>query len=310
MPLSGELREKLILIIGNLIARSIEEARNVPYILRHEDVVELLVRDPHRFQRLIEEERLGRTEYSTGTLTARLDAVSELGHLESLDGYDVDWNISEKELSAIIRRIDHLTRTFAVYVGNAVTLFEREFELFSQKLRDLLRKSGMGLRTVKFSEADMTGLEHRAHSLLSSGEFLKAFLFERLVRCQVITKEAVVLPSGYSISETLIRAAVQEPASMIKLVRFILRAGYISQGNWHDLFSTLVRVVYHEGMRSTLLELIGQDMFFCCNLLCRSLSDLSRLTASERMAAIERALDGADLKVPGGSQLGISRSTF
>jgi len=295
---SQEIRRKLVLVIKNLICRCIEEARSVPYILRQDEVVELLLRNPTRFQKLVEEERLDRTEYSTDTLTAKLDALEELGQFEALGACDMSLygrNESESDLSPVIELINQLTRTFSVYISNTVTLFEKEFELFTDKLRRLLTKSGLALQVVEFTEEDTAELEKGAETYLVSGRLLEAFVFERLVSCHVITKQVVALPSGYSLGEKLMRSAIKDADLFSRLIKFILRASYVSQGTWNDLFAMLVRIVDGEWQarhRAVLVDLVEQDAIFACNLLCGTFSELKRRSPFDRRSAIEKALEG------------------
>ncbi len=294
MPASQELRTKLIRVIGNLICRCIEEARNIPYVLRQDELLEVLVRDPARFQRLVEEERFDRTEHSAGTLTAKLDALSELGQFESLDAYNLSWSAPERDVSRAIEHINRLSSTFAVYMGNTVTVFEREFESFTGKLCQLLKQSGMTLKVVEFTREDMGALEAMASEYLTSGRLMRAFVFERLLSCHVITKKVVVLPREYSLAGRLIQSAIKDGDLFPRVVRYILRASYISQGAWEDLFSQLVKAVRTEQQikyRSALIDLIEEDAVFSCNLLCGSFADFKGQTPQERRSAIEMALD-------------------
>jgi hypothetical protein len=296
MQPSREISGKLVLVIRNLICRCVEEARSVPYILRREEAVDLLLRNPDRFQKLVEQERLDRAEYSMDTLTAKLDALEELGQFEALGACDTSLygrSESDSDLSPAIEQINQLTRTFSVYISNTVTLFEKEFELFTQKLHDLLGRSGMALQVVEFTEEDLAELEKGAETYLASGRLLEAFVFERLISCHVITKQVVGLPSGYSLGEKLIRSATRDAGLSSKMIRFILRASYISQGGWNDLFAMLVRIVDGEPQpRTVLTDFIEQDAIFACNLLCGTFSDLKHQNPDDRRAAIEKALEG------------------
>ena len=76
--------------------------------------------------------------------------------------------------------MNQLTRTFAVYAGNAATLFDKAFEDFMDKFRQSLQKAGMTIRTIDFTADDSALLENRAMSYISQGEFLQAFTYERL----------------------------------------------------------------------------------------------------------------------------------
>jgi hypothetical protein len=88
MRTSPEIRKKLAQLIGNLIRRCIHEARMIPYILSQEEVIKMLVDDPALFERLVREEQTDQTAYSKKDLTAKIDAVSELAKLDSLETFE------------------------------------------------------------------------------------------------------------------------------------------------------------------------------------------------------------------------------
>jgi len=298
MQAAQEIRRKLILVIGNLICRCIEEARKIPYILDQEQVVNILVGNPSFFEKLVREEQRDRTAFSSASLTAKLDAISELGQFEALDAFEVSFSGPSSpsvDPDAILDQLNRLTRTFVVYHGNMVTIFEKEFQEFMEKFRSSLQQSGMSLRTTELTPSDMVGLEKRAEDYLTTGQFLQAFSFDRLLNSQVITKGLVSLPAaGYSLSRNLMETAVEDVVLFTKLVKFVLRVCYVSQGTWQDLFATLLDLVDQEPARhrrSLLIDRIEQDGIFCCNLLCESYAVLREWPAGERRTAIERGLE-------------------
>ncbi|MBZ5495542.1 MAG: hypothetical protein LAP85_04005 [Acidobacteriia bacterium] len=298
MQASQEVRQKLVMVIGNLVCRCIEEARKIPYILDQEQVVDLLVGNPAFFAELVRDEQHDRTEFSNDRLTAKLDAVAELGQFEALDAFDLSFSSpmdSDADLEPVMEQINKLTRTFVVYFGNMVTIFEKEFQLFMEKFRQSLQQAGMALRATELAPGDMQGLEKRAVACLRAGEFLQAFSFDRLLNSEVIAKELVSLPcSGYSLNRKLIKTAMEDERLCAGVLTFILRACYISQGNWQDLFATVIDLVGREPevhRRTLLLERIERDGVFCCNLLCESFTNLKKWPPAERTAAIERSLE-------------------
>jgi hypothetical protein len=297
MQSSPELRNKLVLVIGDLICRCMEEARKVPFILDQEQVVDILVANPDYFAKLVGEEQRDRTEYATDRLTAKLDAVIELGQFETLDAFDVSLarrTGAEVDLDQVLKQVNQLTRTFAVYFGNIVTIFEKEFQLFSERFRQHLQQSGMALETTEFTPRDMMALAERSQAYLTAGHFLQAFSFDRVLTSQVITKEIAVIPAGEcSLSRNLIRNGLQDANLSSAFVKFLLRICYISQGTWQDLFVTLVDLVQEEPAlfnKSSLIDRIEQDGVFCCNLLCDSFANLRALSSDERRNAIDKRL--------------------
>jgi hypothetical protein len=307
MQSSPEIRNKLVLVIGDLICRCIEEARKVPFILEQDQVVDILVANPDYFAKLVGEEQRDRTEYASDRLTAKLDAVIELGQFEALDAFDVSLaghTGAEVDLDQVLRQVNQLTRTFAVYFGNIVTLFEKEFQLFTERFRQHLQQSGMTLRATELTPMDVTALAARAEAYLIGGHFLQAFSFDRVLSSQVITREVAVLPSPeYSLSRSLIRNALQDANLCTAFVKFLLRTCYISQGGWQDLFVILVDLVHEEPAlfnKSALIDRIERDGIFCCNLLCDSLANLRALPSSDRRDAIDKRLNRWRSKAGGG----------
>ena len=296
MQTSPEIRKKIALLIGNLICHCIREARLVPYILKQEEVINILVEDPALFQRLVQSEQADHSEYSKKDLTVKLDAIAELGRLESLDAFDKPfWTGPEIDLSPIMELTNQLTRTFAVYINNASALFDKAFEEFMKRFRQSLQKSGLTLKIIDLTEEDVSRLADNARAYISAGEFLQAFTFDRLLATNTIIRQAVNLSSAnLPLSEDLVRETLEDPASSSSLIRFILRVSYISQGNWDDLFAILVKAVYQgHGLcgPSQLIELIEQDVVFTCNLLCKSYGELRQLQAAQRRSDIENSLE-------------------
>ena len=291
MQASSEIRKKLAFLIGNLIRRCIHDARMIPYILSRDEVIKMLVDDPASFEKLVREEHADQTAYSKEDLTVKLDAASELGKLDSLQAFEKDfWGGPEVDISPILDLTNQLTRTFAVYLGNASTLFDKSLEEFMNKFRQSLFRAGMSLRTVDFTLEDVAALEENAREYLSAGELLQAFTFDRLLSSQIMIEEVVNLPKeGFSLRESLMRQALNSPDLCRALPKFVIRISYISQGVWEDLFPILVRLVHREPGLCTplqMVDLIEQDIVFTCNLLCTSYTDLRQWKSQRRKGAI------------------------
>jgi hypothetical protein len=295
MQASPEIRQKMAILIGNLICRCIQDARMIPYIIGQEEMINILVDDPSRFQNLVHEEHSTKSEYSKKDLTLKLDAVEELGRFEALDSIRTPlWNGVESDIAPILDLTNQLTRTFAVYIGNASTLFDKNFEEFMDKFRQSLRKSGMDVKSIDFEMQDVAVLEENAEAYLLKGEFLQAFTYDRLLASQVMIKHVVNLPvSGVLLKESLIRKGLEDANLIAPLIKFILRASYISHGAWGDLFPIIASIAQKEPhlcKRSQIVELIEKDVVFSCNLLCRSYAELGRWPADQRRSAIESSL--------------------
>jgi hypothetical protein len=295
MQASVEIRRKLAALIGNLISRCIRGACMIPHVLGQEEVVSLLVSNPELYERLVQNEHRDKTELSKTDLTVNVDVTIELEKLDRLESLAKScWDGPETDLSHILDLTNQLTRTFAVYLGNAATLFDREFEDFMNKFRRSLERAGMTLKTVDFTLEDAEILESSARSYLTASEFLQAFTFDRLLSSQIMMKQVVNLPStGFFLRENLIRYALEDPGLSSSMIKFALRASYISQGAWEDLFSILLRLANEEpGLCSStrLVESIEQDVVFSCNLLRRSYAEIREWTAVQRKSAFEKAL--------------------
>jgi hypothetical protein len=290
-----EVRKKLATLIGHLIARCMHDARMIPTVLHREEIINILVDDPALFQKLVGDEHAGNSELSREDLTVQIDAVAELGKLDKLEAFDKNfWGEVEIDLSPILDLTNQLTRTFAVYMGNASTLFDKTFEEFMDKFRQSLQRAGMTLKTFDFTLEDMAIFEERAGAFLSSGEFLQAFTFDRLLSSQIMMKQLVNLPAtGFSLREKLMRRGLDNPEILRALVRFVLRVSYVSQNAWDDLFPILVKCAGEGAGRISLEQLVDfieQDVVFSCNLLCRSYADLKLLPSAQRKRAIKDRL--------------------
>lgn len=295
MQASVEIRRKLATVISNLICRCIRDARMIPYVLNREEVINILMEDPARFEKLVQDEEADKCEYSKSDLTVKLDAAAELGRLDAVEAFERSfWEGPEVDLNPILDVVNQLTRTFAVYAGNAATMFDKAFEDFMEKFRQSMQKAGMTIKAIDFAADDSAHLKSGAISYISKGEFLQAFTYERLLTSQTMIKQVVNLPSeGFSLREDLIRHALNDPDLQVASIKFSIRIFYISHGSWQDLFETVVRYVLEEQTLCTLDTLIGlieQDVVFSCNLLCKSYAEIREWTPSQRRLAIEDSL--------------------
>jgi len=296
MQASIEIRKKLAALIGQLICRCIDEARMIPTVLDREEVINILVDDPALFEKLVRDEQDDKSELSKEDLTVKLDAAVELGKIDTLQAFEEKfWEGPEVELAPILSLTNQLTRTFAVYLGNAATLFDKAFEDFMNKFRQSLHRAGMTIQTIDFSTEDMAIFEDTASAYLSAGEFLQAFTFDRLLSSQIMMKQVVNLPAGgFPLGENLMLRASRDPRLCSSLIKFVLRISYISQGSWDDLVPVLLKLAREEtGLCTTarLVEHIEQDIVFSCNLLCNSYGEIRQWSAEQRRLAIESGLE-------------------
>jgi len=295
MQASVQIRQKLATLVGQIIDRCIQDARMIPTVLQREEVINILMEDPALFQKLVQDEHADQSQLSKEDLTVKLDAVAELAKLDRLETFEESfWDGQEVDIQPITKLTNQLTRTFAVYVGNAATLFDRAFEEFMDKFRQSLERSGLSLKTFDFTLDDVAVFEEKAISYLRAGDFLQAFTFERLLSSQIMMKQLVTLPKeDFSLREHLIRRALNDPEMLPGLMRFIIRVSYISQNSWDDLFPILAKRVLQNSeieRREQLIDFIEQDVFFSCNLLCRSYQEIRQLPRDQRRQAIESGL--------------------
>jgi len=294
MEVSAEIRNKLATLIGNLICRCIREARMIPYVLNRDEVINILMDDPARFEKLVQDEHAADAELSKTDLTVHMDAVAALGKLESREAFDQSfWEGHEVDLTPILDLINQLARTFSVYLGNAATLFDKYLEEFMDRFRESLQQSGMVLKTIDFSPEDVALLESRAMNFLAEGEFLQAFTYDRLLASQIMIRQLVNLPStGFTVRKDLIRRALHNPVQFAALTKFVLRVSYVSHGAWNDLFPILLKEVLRDPApvrAAQLIDIIERDIVFLCNLLCRSYGEIRELSSDQRRRAIEES---------------------
>jgi hypothetical protein len=252
--------------------------------------------DPALFQKLVQDEHADQSQLSKEDLTVKLDAVAELAKLDRLETFEESfWDGEEVDIQPITKLTNQLTRTFAVYVGNAATLFDRAFEEFMDKFRQSLERSGLSLKTFDFTLDDVAVFEEKATSYLKVGDFLQAFTFERLLSSQIMMKQLVTLPEeDFPLREHLVRRALNDAELLPGLMKFIIRVSYISQNSWDDLFPILAKQVLQNSnveLKERLIDFIEQDVFFSCNLLCRSYQEIRQLPGNQRRQAIESSLD-------------------
>jgi hypothetical protein len=257
----------------------------------------MVIESPQQFEHLVQEEQLAHAELSRGELTVQFDALHEIGQFKQLDlmGISFDSSVeSDDEFSSAVGRINELSQSFIVYTSNALAIFEKEFEIFLAKFRRSLSGPSQTATPILLGTGDLSGLVKKAGEYLAAGEYIQAFTFDRLLFSKVIGDDLIQIPfSGPLLSLALIESASADPDRFPGVVRFILRACYVSQGGWMDLFRTLLRFVdsrpegYH---RPRLVDMIEQDVFFTCNLLRDSFSSLKSWTPARRREAIEQSL--------------------
>jgi len=297
MEASREIRTRLVQLIGNLIVRSIDEARQVPCVIPKDQLIAMVIERPQQFEHLVQEEQLAQAELSRAELTVQFDALHEIAQFRHLDRTGISFETtveSDEEFSAAVQQIHELSQSFIVYTSNALAIFEKEFEIFLSKFRRSLDGQSRTETPILLDADDLNGLVKTAGEYLAAGEYIQAFSFDRLLFSKVIGDDLIQIPlPGPLLSPLLIESVSGDADRFASLVKFILRACYVSQGGWMDLFKTLWRFVgsqpetYHH---TRLVDLIERDVFFTCNLLRESFSSLKRWSRARRREAIEKSL--------------------
>lgn len=281
MENSEAINDKLSILLCNLIYNCIHKARIIPYIMKQEEVINILVEDPALFESLVQKEQSNHIGDSKKNLAVGFDAIYELQEEGPLN-----WTRNtlilktDKEIASFVDLINRQTTTFDIYINNAFTLLDKQLDDFVDRFHQFLQQNGMELKPVELSIETFKTFEEKAHSYLKSGEFVQAFLFERLLMEQSKIKKLIKIPElRISLRQRLVRYGITNSTLATDTLRFIIRASYLSKGNWDDLLQYLIQITQQEpGLLelSTLLEHIENDVVFCCNSLKISLSDLKK----------------------------------
>jgi hypothetical protein len=189
---------------------------------------------------------------------------------------------------------------FMAYISNMITTFEKSYEDFLERYRRTLRDAGQKVELVEISWEDLGNVRKSAEGMLANGHYIEAFSFGRLFDPEVVASDLIHFPAT---EDTLARRLLLKSPSDIdqyrRLVKFILRVCYISHNHWQDIFCALADLAKQEPERyhrSLLIELIGEDSVFCCNLLHQTTESLLGWTAAQRQEAIEKALEQQKLE--------------
>lgn len=298
MSEQDRIREKLILVLINLISRAIEDARKVPYLMEQDNLVDILINNPDIYQQMVLDGQMEEEGMPTGKVVVKLDILSQMQEFELLDQYDMTLSGmagQEESSSPVFNQINLLSKMFMAYISNMITTFEKSYEDFLERYRRTLRDAGQQVELVEISWDDLENVRKSAEGMLTSGHFIEAFSFDRLFDPDVVASDLIHFPVA---EDTLARRLLLKPPPDVdqyrRLVKFILRACYISHNHWQDIFFALADLADQEPERyhrPLLIELIDEDSVFCCNLLHQTTESLLGWTAAQRQEAIEKALE-------------------
>ena len=296
MSTSLDVRKKWVLLLCNVIGNCVHKARMVPYILKQEEIINLLIEDPALFTQLIQEEQAVDNWDSKGNITANFDALDELQRIKAIDSFSDNYrHLSLAEIDSFLDLINEMTHIFGIFIGNASILLDKRMDEFIGNYREFLSSQAMDVRRIDFTVEETVMLEKSAIAYIDNGEFLQAFTFARLLNEQGAIREMIRFPPlPMSLYEVLIRHTLNKTDKASDLIHFILHASYLSQGDWNDLFQILTRTILNkpgEYDRLKYIEAIERNIVFCCNLLYKSIMELRDISPTKIRTSILQSLD-------------------
>lgn len=291
-------KEKIIRILVNLISRSIEEARKVPYLMEQDNLVDILISNPRLYQQMVLEGQIDPKGMSDGKVVVKLDILDEMAEFEGLSNYDMTFvgmvEVSS-ENSPVFHQIGLLSKMFMAYLSNLITIFEKSYEEFLERYRQTVREVSSSLSQVEVSWDDLEGVRRASKEMLVQGKFIQAFSIGRLLEPEVVGKDLILLTSsGNSFNAHLLQSLPWDLDLFDRLSRFVLRASYISHNHWGDLFDALVLRVLQDSrssLRESLIQHIERDSVFCCNLLHETYENILAWRPGEIRKTIENVLE-------------------
>jgi hypothetical protein len=294
---SNRIKRTLVSVLTSLTRKSIEEAGIVPYLVEQDKLVDLLIKNPDSYQSMLIDGRVDNDSDSTGKMIIKEDILAELDEFKNLDQFDLSFDQMMDEESAripVFNQVTAMARMFAAYTSNVLTIFDEEYASFLRRYRLALQAAGQELRPVELNKDDFADLERAAKTRLVQGNFITAFAYDRLFNPEVIKPHIIHFPStDFSLGKRLIESAPKDAAFFTELIKFLVRACYISENQWFDLLSCLIQLAEadpHKFRRTLLVHWIEQDSVFCCNLLQETYDSLRWWTSNQRKDAIEKTL--------------------
>jgi len=294
---SNRIKRTMVSVITSLTRKSIEEAGVVPYVVEQDKLVDLLINNPDRYQDIVLGGKVDETVTGQGIMIVKEDILQELGEFKGLDAFDLSFDRMMDQESVrlpVFAQINSQCRMFAAYVSNMITIFEEEYANFLRRYRQALHAAGQELRLVKLDLEDLSDLEKAAKARMVDGKFLTAIAYDRLFNPEVMREQILQFPrSDYSLARRMIENAPKDVAFSTELIKFLVRACYISQNQWFDLLAILIELAEADPKRyrrSQLVHWIEQDSVFCCNLLQETYDSLRWWKAGQRKDAIENSL--------------------
>ncbi len=294
---SNRIKRTLVAVIISLTRKSIEEAAVVPYVMEQDKLVDLFLQNPASYRNFLANGGLGGQSNSEGRMIVKENILAELGEFKSMDQFDLSFDRmmdQEEARIPVFNQVTMLTRMFSAYVSNVVTVFEEEYNNFLRRYRQAIQAAGQELRAIELGNDDLADLERAAKTRFVQGEFLGAFAYDRIFNPEVLKDDVLLFPqTSYSLGRRLIETAPKDAAFFTELIKFLLRASYISHNLWFDLLAHLIQLAEsdpHKFRRTLLVHWIEQDSVFCCNLLQETYDALRWWTSNQRKNAIERTL--------------------
>jgi hypothetical protein len=297
MENSQSVKEKLVLVLLNLACRAIDEAKRVPYQIEQDNIVDILINEPALYQQMILEGDLDGRGIPQGKLLVKLNILGQIEEFVSLDRFDMSFgDSSELQINhgPIFAQINLLTKLFMAYHRNMVTTFEKEHNQFLSRYRKTIEDNGQIVEFVEIKPEELTAVKDMAEGHLGNGRYIEAFSLGKLFDPELIKKGPLrFAATGPSILEGIIRRAPVNKPGFIGLVKFALRACYLSHNEWNEVFDCLSALAEEEPnrySRDLMVDLIDSDFVFACNLLHRPFDELRAWPVSQRREAILECL--------------------
>ncbi len=293
-----KIKENIIQILGNLISRSIEEARKIPYQMDQDTLVDILIGNPQIYKQMVLDGLIEGEGMPRGKVVVKVDILDQMAEFEGLDQFDLTFAgmVGQgPQNSPALGQIDLLTKLFLSYLSNLISTFERSYKDFMKSYHPALPSdSDPSLPAVELSWDDLGDLRKIVKELVQSGKFIQAFSYGPLLDPDIISNKWIrFLSANHSLAGILLPDLRWDPDSCRRLCKFILRASYISQSHWQDLFVDLVHFVSRDPekyQRDTIIRQIESDSMFCCNLLHEPFQNVIIRRPGELRKAIEKKI--------------------
>jgi hypothetical protein len=295
-----KIKKNVIQVLLDVISRSIAEARKVPYQMDQDTLVDILINNPQIYKQMVLDGLIEGEGMPKGKVIVKVDILDQIGEFEGLDQYDMTFAgmVGEgPQHSPVFGQINLLSKLFMSYFSNLLTTFEKSYkESMNDFLQSTLPETAHPWIPIEISWDDLAEIRSHVKELMLGGKFIQAFSFGPLLESEIISNNVVRFPhSNNSLVRILLHEIPWNPDNCLRLSKFVLRASYISQSHWHDLFVALMQFAGQDPERShrdLIIRQIELDSIFCCNLLHESFESIIAWRQGELRKAIEKSIAG------------------